>query len=89
MARRCGRRYLRWMNWEQQAKSEMFYALIYVGIGGLLIAIAVWSFFTGERLGAALLGALALPWAWFVAMRLNNMRLIRTIIGKRGDTQAT
>jgi hypothetical protein len=68
-----GRRYDRWMNWEPRIKSELFYALIYAGICGSVIAVAVWSFSRGDRLGAALVGASAPPFALFAVMRLNNL----------------
>jgi formate/nitrite transporter FocA (FNT family) len=88
MAGPFGHRYDRQMNWERRIKSEMVNALVYAGICGCVIAVAVWSLFRGDRLGAAVVGVAALPWALFAVMRLNNCRLIRTMVGKQGDTHA-
>jgi hypothetical protein len=71
------------MNWERQIKSETFYALSYGGISGAAIALAVWAFFGGDRLGAVIEGVSALPFALFAAMRFNNWRLLRTRAGKQ------
>ena len=54
----------------------------WAGICGFVLALAVWTFFGGYRLGAAVLGGSALPWALFAAMRLNNWRLTRTMMSK-------
>lgn len=76
------------ISWERRAKSEMVYALIYVGAFCFGISVAVWNFFEGFRVGAAIVGATALPFPFFAAMRLNNRRLIRTLLQKQGDTHA-
>ena len=64
-------------------KWEMFCAVIYGGVCGALIAVAVWNFLTGYHSGAALFVATALPLALFAGLRLNNWRLIRTMIAKQ------
>jgi hypothetical protein len=76
------------MNWEPRIKLQIFYALIYAGACGSVIAVAVWSFFKGYHLGAGLVGATALPFALFAVIRLNNWRLMREMVGKQGDTHA-
>ena len=59
-------------------KRHIFYAIFYGAVCGLIVAVALWSFISGDRLGGALVGATALPFALFTAMRLNNWRLTRT-----------
>lgn len=83
MARSQGHLYYCRMNWMQRIKWEIVGALINAGACGFLVAFAMWFFFAGERVGGVVLGALALPWALFVLMRMNNIRVIRTVIGRR------
>ena len=66
----------------------MFYALIYAGVCSAVIAVAVWNFLLGHRLGAALLAASALPMALIAGMRLNNCLRMRVMVRKQSDTRA-
>jgi hypothetical protein len=77
MARSLGRRYDHHMDWHRQISRQIFYAALYGSICGLGVALAVWTLFDGDRVSAAVIGVASLPFAVFMAMRLNNWRLIR------------
>ncbi len=76
------------MDWQRQKRSAIVFASLYGVICCLIVAVAVWTLFDGYRLGAALVGATALPFVLFTAMKLNSWLLIRKMIGKQGDTHA-
>ena len=76
------------MNWDQRIKSERFYALLYGGIFVSGIAAAVWSFISGDRLGAVVVAVTAVPFALFSLGRLKNRRLIRLARSKHEESNA-